>query len=217
MLFEQPLIDNYVKPVVAVVQKVEQKPEEKKEPKKYTVVANDTLENIAKSHNTTVQRLFNANPDIADPNKIELSQVLIVPEESDVLQERPMPVTVEMSAEETDVARRNSSTPSRAVSRSRSSSAGNTYTPGYCTWYVKNMRPDIPNGLGNADTWYYRYTGSKGSTPAVGAVAVAKSYMHVAIVIGVNGGSVTVREMNYKGLYVVSERTTSASEFLYLY
>ena len=34
-------------------------------------------------------------------------------------------------------------------------SAGNTYYAGQCTWHVKNMKPELPNMLGNADQWFY--------------------------------------------------------------
>ena len=97
------------------------------------------------------------------------------------------------------------------------SNDGNSYSYGYCTWFVKNQRPDIPNNLGNADSWYTRYNGSKGSEPKPGAVAVAKGYMHVALVVGVDGDTVHIREMNYKGWNIVSERTAPAHEFLYIY
>lgn len=208
-MFDLPVLtqtDKINKPILAIIQPVE--PEVKpKESVKYIIQAGDTLEKIAKAHNTTVQRLFNANSDIADPNRIEPAQVVVVPENTDVLQPREMPAKVEI--------------PSLKASGTSitggSSSSGNLYTPGYCTYYVKNMRPDMPNNLGNADTWYYRYQGAKGSTPRVGAVAVAVGYMHVAIVTGVSGSQVTVSEMNYGGLWVVSSRVAPASEFLYIY
>jgi hypothetical protein len=101
------------------------------------------------------------------------------------------------------------------------STAGNSYSPGFCTWFAKQMRPDLPNNLGNADTWFANAAAqgfSVGYEPRVGAVAAAISYMHVAIVTAVNGdGTITVSEMNYQGWDVVSQRTTSASEFDYIY
>ena len=106
---------------------------------------------------------------------------------------------------------------STATQPQNQSSEGNGYSYGHCTYFAKQMRPDMPNDLGNANTWYTRYTGSKGYTPAVGAIGVAKSYTHVVYVIAVEGNTVTVREANYVGFNIVSTRTTSASEFLYLY
>ena len=98
------------------------------------------------------------------------------------------------------------------------SSDGNTYGYGYCTHYAKQRRPDLPNSLGNADTWYIRYNGPKGSEPKAGAIGVAKGYMHVVYVESVNtDGTVNISEKNYNGWNVVSSRVAPASEFLYLY
>ena len=100
------------------------------------------------------------------------------------------------------------------------STAGNTYTAGYCTWYVKNQRRDIPNGLGNANMWANNAVGyglTVSSTPTVGAVAVARNYTHVAIVTGVHGLTVTVMEMNFVGWNRVSSREAPISEFRYIY
>lgn len=114
-------------------------------------------------------------------------------------------------------------TPARSYSLPRGSSAGNTYGYGYCTWYVKNMRPDIPNGLGNANTWFYRAQSMglpTGTTPRVGAVGTSEagSLGHVVIVRAVHGdGTITVSEMNYTGWNQVSSRTVSASKFRYIY
>ena len=103
------------------------------------------------------------------------------------------------------------------------SSAGNTYAPGNCTWYVKNRRADLPNSLGNANTWYSRAAGlgmSVGSTPRAGAVGATTAgyYGHVVYVEAVNGdGSITISEMNFAGEYSQRTRVASASEFNYIY
>lgn len=105
--------------------------------------------------------------------------------------------------------------------RLATSSEGNSYSPGYCTWYVKNKRGNIPNGLGNAATWYSRAAAQGipvGSTPRVGAVAWQGGGLgHVALVTAVNGDKVTISEMNYKGRYIVSSRTVLSSTFKYIY
>lgn len=96
----------------------------------------------------------------------------------------------------------------------------NTYAAGNCTWYVKSLRPELPDNLGNADTWYYRAEQqgySVGSTPRVGSIAAARYYMHVAVVTAVQGNTITVSEMNYKGYGIVSNRTTPISEWEYIY
>jgi peptidoglycan DL-endopeptidase CwlO len=103
-------------------------------------------------------------------------------------------------------------------------SAGNTYTPGNCTWYAKSRRADIPNSLGNANTWYSRAAAlgwNVGLTPKKGAVATTTAGWagHVAYVEGVSldGIWVTISEMNYQGLYIVSSRTVHYTEFQYIY
>ena len=96
--------------------------------------------------------------------------------------------------------------------------SSNTYAWGNCTWYVKNKRPDLPNNLGNANTWvaFAAQQGlATGTTPAVGAVA--QYGMHVAYVESVNDdGSFVISEMNYYGLNIIDTRTVSGGwQFIY--
>lgn len=81
------------------------------------------------------------------------------------------------------------------------------------------MRPDLPNNLGNADTWVARAAAQgipTGSAPRVGAIG--QQGMHVVYVQSVNGnGTVTISEMNYQGLYIISTRTVPANSFMYIY
>jgi surface antigen len=78
---------------------------------------------------------------------------------------------------------------------------------GQCTWYAAGRRPDL-NGVvhGNAGEWLAEARGHvpEGTTPVVGAIAVwlpntggAYGYGHVAYVVGVSGGSVTVQDFNW--------------------
>ena len=100
------------------------------------------------------------------------------------------------------------------------SSAGNTYYRGYCTWYVKERRPDLPNRLGNGGQWAASAAAqgyATGSTPRAGAVAETTG--HVAYVESVNGnGTITISEMNGPaGFGVVGSRTVPASQYHYIY
>ena len=99
------------------------------------------------------------------------------------------------------------------------SSPGNTYAKGHCTWYAKKRRPDLPNNLGNANTWYQRARSqgiSTGTAPAVGAIA--QKGMHVVYVERVNAdGTIYISEMNYVGRGKVSHRTVPANGFKYIY
>ncbi len=86
----------------------------------------------------------------------------------------------------------------------------NPYPVGQCTWYAFDQTRRGENG--NAGTWCN--SGRCSSTPAVGKVMVwypgeqgATGAGHVGVVIGVSGGQVTVRHMNWDGWNVVSTGT----------
>jgi len=110
------------------------------------------------------------------------------------------------------------------VSSYAGDSRGNTYTAGNCTWYAKSRRADIPNNLGNANTWYVRAQAqgwNVGLTPKKGAIATTTAGLagHVAYVEGVSldGQYVTISEMNRNGLYSMNTRTAYYTEFKYIY
>ncbi len=95
----------------------------------------------------------------------------------------------------------------------------NGYDYGYCTWYAKTRRPDLPNNLGNASTWKIlaqRAGFSVGNSPRTGAVIWTPPrdyYGHVGYVEKVNSdGSVEVSEMNVAGFGVLSHKKLSASQ-----
>lgn len=100
-------------------------------------------------------------------------------------------------------------------------SAGNTYTAGQCTWHVKNMKPELPNMLGNADMWFYnaqRQGWPTGYEARAGAAAQTKTGMHVVYVLEVYGnGTMLISEMNYAGPYSQRTAVVNQSNYLYLY
>ena len=114
-------------------------------------------------------------------------------------------------------ANRASTTTSSTTSRQTVSSAGNSYAYGYCTWWVKAKRPDLPNQLGNAGAWL---SGAKnsglntGSAPQVGAAVITREgpIGHVAYVEAVNGDEITISEMNYSGWNKTDTRTIKAND-----
>ena len=183
----------------------------KPEPKPdYIIKEGDNLTSISKALNVPLDRLWAKNTQLANPDVLAVAEPLKIPLESDVLPERPFPATISTALE---------ATTGTAVTGG-SSSSGNSYSVGYCTWYVKNLRPELPNNLGHANTWFSNAKNNGlavGYTPRVGAVAVAIGYTHVALVTAVHGDTVTISEMNYKGWNVVSERVAPASEFNYIY
>ena len=191
------------------------KGEAKPEPVQHVVGNGETLTAIGEKYNAPWKRLFDKNTTISDPNLLNIGDVITVPTESEQLAERPLPESQPIfTTSQVGV--------STAVTNpvtNRGSSAGNTYTPGYCTWYAKNRRPDLPNRLGNAASWVSSAAAQgipTGSAPQVGAIGQQGN--HVVYVETVNGdGTVTVSEMNYSGLFVISSRTVAAGNFRYIY
>jgi surface antigen len=212
---------------------------EKEKPKvnKYTVRGNDSLSKIAKQFNTSWVRIWSKNTRLTNPDVINTGSILIIPKADEDLETRPLPVAEPVAREQVDTLtapaqsqqqRQQTANPvsSSAPQQQRTqnitttvSSAGNRYVAGYCTWYAKNRRPDLPNNLGNADTWVSRAAAQglpTGSTPRVGAIG--QQGMHVVYVEKVHSnGTVTISEMNWKGLYVISTRTVPSSNFRYIY
>jgi len=100
-----------------------------------------------------------------------------------------------------------------------SSSAGNWYTWHNCTWYAKSRRPDLPNNLGNANTWAARARMQgipTGVTPKIGAIG--QRGMHVVYVEGVNpDGTMLISEMNYVAPLAFSKRTIPSAGWQFIY
>ena len=201
------------------------------QPTIHTVQDGETLSSIAKQHDTKWLRLWQKNAAVAHADKLTAGDKLTVPDNNEELKPRelPAPPVIEQPEEvaaDPKPVKRQPQEPANTRRRARQErpmaaglSAGNRYTPGYCTWYVKNKRPDLPNSLGNADTWVSRAAAqglATGSTPRAGAVG--QRGMHVAYVERVNpDGTVFVSEMNHKGLWIISSRTVPANYFTYVY
>ena len=188
-------------------------------PVTHAVSSGENLTKIAEQYGTTWRRLFDKNVQIADPNTLLIGEVITIPAADEQLTERAF-VEPEVVPVVTSVQPRpRAGTTSTAARVPRNSSTGNTYAPGYCTWYAKSRRPDLPNRLGNASAWVASAAAhgfATGSTPQAGAIGQQGN--HVVYVESVNGdGTVTVSEMNYKGLFIISSRTVSASAFRYIY
>ncbi len=102
--------------------------------------------------------------------------------------------------------------------RTAQNSSGNTYTPGQCTHFAKTVLGWVPNGWGDATNWAANaqaqgYTLS--STPKVGAVAWRSG--HVAAVIGVGDGTVTITEQNYDWNSGIRTITIPVDSYQYIY
>lgn len=200
----------------------EQQPVAQPQPIKHVITEGESLSKIATQHQTTWVRIFSKNLHIENPDVVNPGTELIIPTADEQLPERPIPAA-EVVPAPTPVAQQKNQTPKSAPAQgttvSRGSVAGNTYTAGYCTWYVKNRRPNLPNNLGNAYTWVSRAAAqgmATGSTPVAGAAGQRGN--HVVYVESVNAdGSVNISEMNHQGLYVITHRTLPANYFQYIY
>jgi LysM repeat protein len=193
-------------PLITLVTQEEIKEEPIQKIKKYTIKENDTLEKIAKKHDTTWLRLFYKNENIHHPDQLEVGTKIIIPQNDEELAERLYVIETPIIA-----------SPTQTAVRTAVNASNGWFPYGQCTYWVSVNRS--VGQWNNASEWYWqaqRDGWSTGSTPKVGAIAWESN--HVSLVTSVNkDGTVTVSEMNYKGLGVVSTRTASASQFKYIY
>lgn len=197
------------------------------EPVIVTVKPGDNLSNIATAANTTYMRVFNANDSITNPDLIFADQKLRIPTAEEQLPDRLSQFTAEQQAQilaaaatqQTTTTTASGTTTAAVAPMARGAVAGNGYVWGQCTWYVKNMRPDLPNNLGNGGSWVANASAQglpTGNVPRVGAVAEEAG--HVAYVEGVSGGMISISEMNYAGgVGQVHRRTVPAANYRYIY
>lgn len=190
--------------------------EAKPAPRVHTIAAGENLSQVAALYGITWNRIFAKNEVILNPDIVSVGMAITIPETDEILPERALP-----AAPAPQVQPQALSTGTYAAAQpSYASTAGNTYAAGYCTWYAKNRRPDLPNMLGNAAAWVASAAArgyATGTTPQVGAIGQQGN--HVVYVESVNpDGTVSISEMNYGGrLFVVHHRTVPASNFTYIY
>lgn len=90
-------------------------------------------------------------------------------------------------------------------------SALNLYPYGYCTWWVKSQRPDVPNFFGHAKYWLAnakKVNFPTGSEPKRGAIVITTEspWGHVGYVEDVIGDQIFVSDMNLLGWAKMSKR-----------
>ncbi len=212
-LFRSLKVTDFVTPQIIIKKPAPEKPAEppKPVPSIYYVVEGDNLTKIGTNYNVEWQRLWAKNTQLTNPDLIHVGDQITIPFPDEVL-DRALPAVVSLPK----------ATP--GVVPLGNYGGDNSYDYGYCTWYVKNRRgASLPNGLGNANTWYSRAqamglaTGSAARTGAVGTTTRG-SLGHVVYVESINAdGSINISEMNAPVFGGVTYRTASASEFLYIY
>lgn len=181
------------------------KKEEKKSEVSYRVVKGDNLTKIAKSQNTTVQRLWDKNIRLTNPDRLEVDEVIIVPAPEEVLPPRPLyrlPEPKNVSQSPT----------------SAQSTGLNGYAYPSCTGHVA-LKRYVPPGWGNAGSWKQGAINAGwtvSSTPVPGAIGWRPG--HVVYVESVNpDGSITISENNYDWNGSTRTITISPSQYQYLY
>lgn len=188
----------------------------------YSPKAEDNLEEIAKKYEASLERIISYNN--IENNKLEAGKEIVIP--GGILPEKERPDYVVPVARRVSTSygvSQSSVSNSTIIASNYNAKAGNAYAWGNCTWYVYNLRPDIGSFWGNASSWAYsaRAAGYKvDSTPTAGSIAQWNPYAggmsgwgHVAYVEAVHAdGTITVSEMNTRGLGVTSRRTIPASQ-----
>ena len=184
----------------------------------YVIQDGDSLTTIARNHNVSIERLWGRNTHLSHQDSLTVGDKLTIPREDEEVTERPFTAPVEAPSPPDDVI------PTSAPIIAHSGSGGvNGYTAGYCTWYVKERRPDIGGFWGNANQWVASAQANGytvGSEPRAGAIGVSflGAYGHVVYVESVSSGSIVISDMNgVAGFGAVGTRSASPSEFTYIY
>ena len=184
----------------------------------YTVKSDDTIESI-------VEKYGSNESEIIALNDLELSGIsegirIVIKDGSLPEKERPeyvAPVITRPTTTYTYTYLGNTSQRENIEVVGYFYGLGGPYGAGQCTQWVWYKRQDLPNMLGNANTWA-RNAAAYGylvdNTPSAGAVIQSSSgwYGHVGYVEAVNeDGSIVVTEMNYGIPYRVIRSTIPAS------
>lgn len=160
---------------------------------KHTVVAKDTIQNIAKKYKADEEEIIKFNELPAD-GQLTVDKTLIIPngeKEKPIIEPAPRP-------------NQNGGTVISSGKYAFSGTQkGHRFPYGQCTWYV-STKTYVPWG-GHAKSWLvnsqaYGYT--TGKTPVPGAIVVTtehRIYGHVAYVEEVSPTTITLSEMNYVG------------------
>lgn len=188
----------------------------------YKIKSDDKLSDIAGKYQASLERIISYNS-LEDETSIKENQEIVIPGGILPENERPDYVAPVQTSYQTSygVSSANSFA-STVITSNYNAKAGNAYAWGNCTWYVYNMRPDIGSFWGNASSWAIsaRAAGYRvDNVPVVGSIAQWNPYAsghsgygHVAYVEAVNSdGTITISEMNVRGLGITSRRTISAS------
>jgi surface antigen/LysM repeat protein len=187
----------------------------------YIVQNGDTLSGLAMKYDVKVAYLKYVN-NLDNENLIKPGVKLKIPSKDYSVSSAAIAKKEKERKAKLAAANRNTTTRSGSTITGRASSVNRTpgakingYPYGWCTYYVATRRY-VPSSWGNARSWLSsakRAGYATGSEPAAGAIVVTSEsgWGHVAYVESVNGGTITISEMNYEGWGVTSRRTISAN------
>jgi LysM repeat protein len=179
-----------------IIEETKPKPPEPPKPIDYIVVEGDSLTKIANAHSVDLSRLWAANPQLTDPDLIEPEKPLKIPENEEILAERPFPTPPPIvSSTVTPPINRNngvSSSASKPTSiQGFIGSKGWVKHSGNC---VNTARAHGKVQNGNPITWKVSTR-----TPFIGAAAL-HHYNHVSVVSGIyENGDIEVMHENFRG------------------
>lgn len=174
----------------------------------HKVVTKDSVNTIAKKYNAKVDDIIVYNNLPAD-GQLKTGDTLIVP--NGVMPVPPKPKAKPVPAVPQDNHDENVWVNPAIAHGDHTPAQSHKFPWGQCTYYVAKKRY-VPWG-GDAKRWLSNapaYGFKTGKTPIAGAIVQTTEnarYGHVAIVESVNGdGTITISEMNYKGLGITSRR-----------
>lgn len=217
------------KPEVVAVQKSEPSKKEVKKtpkPKTYTVKEGDNLSAIADKHQTSWVRIWQKNKHLKHQDELKVGDKLTIPRKDEKLKERKIVVPEVAPTPSTSTPNVQSKKEAPvyqapvAVNRPVVGEP-NGYGYGWCTWWVKEKRPEIGGYWGNAGyNWISSAQAagfSTGSAPRAGAIGVMPG--HVVYVESVSGSTVNISEMGwgYQANSTANYRSVPASTFTYIY
>lgn len=163
----------------------------KQTPTKHKVKSGDSLTKIAKTYNSSVQRLFDKNKNLSSPDVIEVGQIIVVPKPTEKLKKREVAVTP-VSIQSGYTSPQNSSGGGKLI-------AGTIGNVRACEASGANCNcvnePGVHKGAyGNPEVWPVLFTKAR-----VGATALW-TYNHTGVVTGIwSNGDIEVRHQNYGG------------------
>lgn len=188
---------------------VRRKLDENRRTKLYVIKRGDSLSKIGKVTNTPWKNIWAANKRLKHQDKLPVGVKLVIPKGK--IRPRKLIQAPRRAVKPT---------PKQSTVLTKKPYGGaNTYEPGSCTWHVKNLAPWVPNGLGDASSWYGNAPSYGLNTSPVARVgAVGWTPGHVVFIKAVRGSEVLVSEMNYDWVaYHQREAWFPASKYQYIY